>query len=166
MIIRTATIDDSPKLEAIFVHAVTTLAPEYYSPEQVQAWAAPPQDSDRFQHWLQDGRIWVAQEGDRILGFVGLMDDGLVSALFVHGDYGRQGIGSRLLSTAIAWAQQHHLLNLRAEASELSRPLFAKFGFRTDATETVTRGGVVFHRALMSYTMPPLELDAASAPGD
>lgn len=166
MIIRIATSDDIPDLAAIFVHAVTTLAPEYYTPEQVQAWAATPQDSDRFQHWLQNGQVWVAQEGDRILGFVGLMDDGLVSALFVHGDYGRQGIGSRLLSTALAWAQQHHFPNLRAEASELSRPLFAKFGFHTDATETVTRGGVVFHRALMSYTMPLVEPDAASAPGD
>jgi putative acetyltransferase len=152
--LRPAILADAEAITAVFEHAVTTLGPQYYTPDQVAAWAQSLRGSDRLQAWLQEGTLWVADDSDRILGFVGLAPDGLITMLYVHGDHGRQGIGSQLLRHALDTAIALGLSDCRAEASALSCPLFETFGFSIVGCETVTRSGVAFQRTLLRYPLP------------
>jgi putative acetyltransferase len=43
----------------------------------------------------------VLEQGGAVLGFVTLSDDGHLSLLYVSADHQRQGLGGRLLDTAL-----------------------------------------------------------------
>jgi putative acetyltransferase len=149
MIIRRATEADLPELTALFAHSVKAIAYQRYSNEQVEAWASFSSQTDAFNQFLLGANTFVIETAGQILGFSGVALDGHITALYVHGDYQRQGIGSSLLKTVLNYAQTHNIATLYAEASEFSKPLFEKFGFETYDTENVERNGVMFHRYLV-----------------
>ena len=61
----------------------------------------------------------------------------------------RQGIGSALLGAVLARAAEREIERLYTEASEFSRPVFERFGFRVTSVETVERRRVSFQRYRM-----------------
>jgi GNAT superfamily N-acetyltransferase len=53
-----------------------------------------------------DGRLWVARDDRRPIGFaIGVTVDGRphLAEIAVHPDYGRRGLGSRLLDAVVVW---------------------------------------------------------------
>ena len=68
-------------------------------------------DLDRFREALAGGRLWVALIGETPVGFVHiiLLPSGAphLEEIDVHPSYGRRGIGTRLVTTACAWAARH-----------------------------------------------------------
>jgi GNAT superfamily N-acetyltransferase len=85
---------------------------------------------------LEDGRLWTACEADHVVGFA-LADvvDGqaYLTEVDVLPDYGRQGIGSRLVETVVNWARDGgfsslSLLTFRHLA--WNAPFYEKLGFR------------------------------------
>lgn len=148
--LRLATAADIPDLAAIFAHAIRAIAPQQYTREQVQAWAAfPSLNRHSFQCFILDATTYVASVDGRLVGFAGIADDGHITALYVHGDYGRRGIGSRLMAAVLEHGRSHSIPRLYSEASEFSKGVFEKFGFRLYDTEQVERNGVWFSRYLM-----------------
>lgn len=82
-----------------------------FDPSQ-RAQGTPPLDPDAVRDWLtelQDGVNVVAVHGDRIVGHVSFVPDGTDRhelAIFVHRDYQRAGIGTRLLAGGIGYAAE------------------------------------------------------------
>lgn len=148
MHIRIAVESDLPELADLFTGTVQNLAPQYYTPEQVAAWAASPADPEKFRDFILQPTTFVA-EMDRIVGFAGVTETGYVASLFVHADFQRQGVGSQLLTQIFLYAEQHSIDRLYTAASAFSRPLFEKFGFTVYERERVARNGVWFERDLM-----------------
>jgi putative acetyltransferase len=151
MQIRSATAADIPQLADLFEQSVRAIAPARYTREQVDAWASTPHNRDRFQTFILSATTVVAEDSatQTLLGFGSIHATGYLSALYVRHDCTRQGIGSRLLAALIAIAQTQNADVLFTEASEFSRPLFARFGFVVYDTEEVERNGIRFHRYLM-----------------
>jgi putative acetyltransferase len=149
MMIRVATESDLLELGEIYSHSVTTIAPQLYSDKQVKIWASFPSDIEVFKKIILEPTTFVAVEGNEILGFAGISDKGHVASFYVRGDRCRQGIGTRLMSTVLAYAKTNKIYRLYSEASEFSRPLFEKMGFDIYGTEDVERNGVSFHRYLV-----------------
>lgn len=147
--IRTATAADIAALAQLFTHTVETIGPQFYSPEQVQAWAKTPADSEKFQRFILEVTTFVAVLEGQIVGFAGVAETGYLATLYTHSDYQRRGIGSRLLEAVLEYAQAHQIGRLYTEASEFSKPLFEKFGFAVYEIEQVNRDGVWFNRSLM-----------------
>lgn len=146
--LRQATAADLPALSHIYAHAVRTLGPQQYDAAQVAAWAAFA-EAEGFRRFILDATTFVAEADGVVVGFAGLADDGHVTALYVHGDYGRQGIGSALMAAVLARARAMGVERLYVEASTFSRPVFETFGFVQYAVEHVVRDGVPFERYLM-----------------
>ncbi|MEC4983319.1 MAG: GNAT family N-acetyltransferase [Oscillatoria sp. PMC 1068.18] len=149
MIVRVATESDISQLGQLYTNSVRYLAPQYYSPAQVQAWASFPSERESFAKFILEPTTFILQEAETIFGFSGIADDGHITAVYVHHNYLRQKIGSRLLATVLESAQVNKIPRLYAEASEFSQPLFAKFGFETYAQEQVERNNVCFERYLV-----------------
>jgi putative acetyltransferase len=151
--IREATAADVPALAALYADAVRAAGPAYYDPAQVDAWAAFA-DEPRFRRFVLDPLTLVAEnmgagaEGG-IIGFAGLRKDGHVTALYVHPDRMRSGIASALLRAVVERAEAQGLRRLTTDASKVSRPVFARHGFRVEAVETVERRGATFERYRM-----------------
>jgi len=153
---RPATAHDVPALAALYAHCATQLGPAVYSAEQVAAWAGFGTDSAEFRAYVLDADTWVLQASGTTtpLGFCGVGGDaalGEVHSLYVHPDWTRQGLGTRLLKDALARARQRGTLRLAAWVTPLSRPLFLRQGFRLVDTVQAPYQGVMFERYRVSY---------------
>lgn len=147
--IRTANQSDLPVLAELFDNSVRKIAPEEYSPKQVDAWAASASDRESFSKLILEPTTFIVETDNLILGFGGVTTTGYIASLYVRGDRNRQGIGSRLLTKIIEYSCNNNCHRLYTKASEFSKPLFEKFGFETYAEEDIERNSVIFHRYLM-----------------
>ncbi|MFQ5569646.1 MAG: GNAT family N-acetyltransferase [Rhodothermales bacterium] len=148
MHIRIATEADLPVLADLYAGSVNAIGPEQYSEAQVASWASFAR-KDTFCRFILESITYVAEDESGVLGFCGLSDSGHIASLYVRSDCTRQGIGSKLLATALDQAVKRGIRILRSEASEFSYPLFLKFGFILSGMETVDRNGVIFNRYLV-----------------
>jgi putative acetyltransferase len=130
-VIRAFRPEDAPALSELTLAAIATLGLRAYSAKQVIAWAArhlgPPQ-------FIRDD-----SQGDLILvalspegspaAYTVLREGGLVHMLYCHPDHAGQGLATALLAAAEEAARAAGVSRLHAEASEISRPVFARAGF-------------------------------------
>ena len=142
-----------PALITLFEQSVRQRGPEHYSEAQVEQWALGAQHPG-FASQLRDHHGWVLEQGGAILGFVTLSDDGHLSLLYVSADHQRQGLGGRLLDTALNQAGQLGIKTLTTEASAFSYGLFLRYGFQLTGLESVERGGDGFIRYRLHWRLP------------
>lgn len=149
MDIRLAQASDLPELANIYHQTVMAIAPQKYTPQQVEAWASHAADADQFRQFILAVTTYVAVDETGILGFAGISPDGYVASVYVRGDRIHQGIGSTLMEVIQDHATRQGIERLHAAASEFSLGLFRKFGFQVYATEIAERQGVPFERYLV-----------------
>ena len=80
--------------------------------------------------------VWIAVRSDRVVGSVALrrlgMDDVELKRMYLRPELRGQGIGRRLLDTALGWAREHGLRTIRldtTEQMEAARHLYEASGF-------------------------------------
>lgn len=137
-----------PELRRLYADSVRRLGPRHYSPEAVAAWASFA-DQPRFREFVTTPFTFVAEDESGVVGFGGVDASGHVASLYVRAGRGREGIGSRLLLKLLEVGRAEGASHFRTEASELSRPLFERFGFSVVGVEVVERSGVAFERFRM-----------------
>lgn len=149
MKIQLASESDVLALAHLYQRTVLTWGPQYYTPEQVAAWANFALETGKFRAFILQATTFIAMNHTGILGFAGITEDGHVMSTYVREDCIHQGIGSALMKTILEYAQNHQMQRLYAETSEFSLRLFKKFGFKHYETEVVVREGVEFQRFLV-----------------
>ena len=128
----------------VFLAAVTeTSAQDYYSPEQVAAWARPGQrDVIEWGASRAAQNTYVAVVGGNVVGFSDVSTSGHINMLFVSPRYGRRGVGRTLLSFVECRARSMAANRLTANVSITARPLFAAHGFIVEAEQFPLSDGV------------------------
>jgi putative acetyltransferase len=91
----------------------------------------------------------VAEEGGRIQGFIELEPDGHIDCFYVHPDFERRGVATRLLQRVVKIARARAIRRLHVEASALLRPLLESRGFELLGENRIDRRGQV----LINYRM-------------
>ena len=87
----------------------------------------------------------LAEAKGELVGFASLRDDPKVKdnkqldMLYVAPDHARQGIGKALLDVMELLARQRGADALTADASEVAREFFLRFGYEMQARNTVMR---------------------------
>ena len=147
---------DLPHLADIYRESIRHLGNEHYSTEQITAWASHADDLKAFARWVREATTFVAVDNRRsCIGFGGLEESGRISALFVAPEWMRQGVGSALLERLMTEIRSCGAYEATTEASEFSRPLFEKFGFRVMYVEHTRFKGVAFTRYAMHRRIEP-----------
>ena len=86
--------------------------------------------------------IYVARDGEKIVGLVRLVGDGFSSVfvqdLIVLPSYQRQGIGSNLMKEALADYKDAYQIQLATEESEKTLGFYRSLGFETLSTYDCT----------------------------
>lgn len=118
----------------VFHAAVHGTASRDYTAEQIQAWAPPTMDEDRWRLRRSAAHTYLACLDEAVVGFSDFTDAGVLDMLFVHPDAAGSGVARTLVTHVLreATAAGHH--RLRAHASLTARPAFERFGFAVDAT--------------------------------
>ena len=146
MTLRPIGLADAPLLREIYADAVESQAPSLYSDAQVRAWAALAWLPGVLDRTLAEGSGWISGDG---AAFAIRHPEERLSLLYCRGSAARQGHGSALLARIELEAQADGVQRLRTEASQLSRPLLERRGWRVVAPETISIGGVLFERYRM-----------------
>ena len=149
---------DLPALAALYRDAARAFGPAVYTPEQVAAWCAVPDDAERFARWILDADTELALDAAGApVGFCGVdLATGHVQSLYVRAGHERRGIGGALLARALARAGAGAAAGVpggacgsaRQEAwvTPFSCPVFLRAGFRLVETVQAPFNGVMFER--------------------
>ncbi len=156
-LIRPLTPADHCELLVIYDDAVATQAPAIYSDRQVRAWRAQIADGSLLTVALSQGfgLVSCAQSGE-IEAFALMQPADRLSLLYCRGRSARQGHGTGLLVQLESLCRQQGLGQLRTEASQLSRPLLQRQGWRVAWVEALLIDGIPFRRYCMTKSLGPL----------
>jgi len=144
--LRLATADDVPALAALYANSARELGPLIYSAGQVQAWQNFGRDTPAFRDYVLLARTWMAEDPAGALGFCGIGAGGEVHSLYVRADATRRGLGTALLTQAMADAWTLGVEQLAAWATPFSLPVFYRAGFVLRTTVREPFEGVMFER--------------------
>lgn len=116
----------------VFTSAVRGTAVRDYSEAAVRAWAPDDVDQQRWAARRAGAHTFVACDGDRVVGFSDLTDDGLLDMLFVHPDHSGRGVARLLVEAVLRQARLLDVRRVDTHASRTARPAFERFGFVVD----------------------------------
>ena len=140
---------DAPLLAALYRESVLAIAPQRYSPQQVQAWAAYGQNDADLARRLESGITLVGVIDDQPVAFGQLWPMDYLAFLYCASDHCRRGYASRLYDVLESYAISAGSSFITTHASEFSRPVFERKGFRLVEIEHVIRSDVRFDRYVM-----------------
>ncbi|WP_266077716.1 GNAT family N-acetyltransferase [Haladaptatus caseinilyticus] len=144
--IRSATEADAEAILELHVSSIRAFGPERYHDEQVEAWATKPLGSALYRESVRSRseEIVVAEVDGDIVGF-GRLDheNEVVTAVYAHPDYAREGVGSALLTNLEAKAIERDIDSLSLRASLNAVPFYEQAGYeRSETVAHETTGGV------------------------
>jgi len=141
MIIRPFHQGDHEAIAEIFPAAVHEIASKVYTPEQCLAWSDREPNPEHWRKRCERKRPWVAVVESRIAGFLELDPDGHIDCAYIHPDFQRRGIMSRLVEHAVAACFAAGVDRVYVEASICAKPMFERCGFRaTEEREVMIKG--------------------------
>lgn len=133
---------DHEAIATLFTRAIHEIACEVYSPEQCAAWSGRKPNAAHWRNRCELKRPFVWEEAGQVAGFLELDTDGHIDCAYIHPDFARRGIMTRLVEHAVATCFAMGVERVYAEASHCARPLFEKCGFRLVQPNIVSIHGV------------------------
>ena len=120
-----------------------------YSEEQLDAIA--PKDANEY-HWeksLEKNHTIVVEEDDKLIAFGNIGKTGYLDRLYVHPDYLRKGIASKLVEELEEYAKKHgsHVINVTSSIT--SKASFESKGYAVIEEQINERRGERLLRYLM-----------------
>ena len=134
IVIRPAIVDDAQGILKTHSAAVHRTASRQYASDILTAWAALL-DADNVRRMAgiiasQSELVLVAEVDANIVGFGSIAPkNSELRAIYVHPDFGREGVGSQILSALEELARQHGLDELAMDASLNAEEFYLIHGF-------------------------------------
>ncbi len=146
---------DATALMRLFHDTVHTVCRADYGAAELAAWS-PESDLDpaRWHARFARTRPWVATVAtDEPVGFLELAADGHIDCCYAHHAWQRRGVGTALMTHALAAARAAGTSRLFAEVSLTAVPFFTRHGFVLGAARRVERSGQTLRNFAMERTL-------------
>jgi putative acetyltransferase len=127
--IRYVKSDDLAELQQLFVDTISAICSKDYNKAQIHVWTASINNTQRWHDIISNQICLLAETGDKIIGFGTLKHGSHIDMLYVHKDFQRKGVASRLFSNLEKEAISQHKTSLTSDVSKTARPFFEKKGF-------------------------------------
>ncbi len=140
MLVRTHRNSDLPGISRLYYDTIHHINSHDYTREQVEAWAPAVPDVTFWKERFKKYHVYVAEEDRYVVGFTELDTMGHIDCFFVHYEWQRRGVGTRLMDRLMATAEREKMLRLFAEVSITAVPFFRDRGFAVvRENETIRR---------------------------
>jgi len=143
LIIRRYRASDQSQVGQLFYDTVHTINRRDYTQEQVDA-SAPEACRSGLSRSLENSHAYVAEINGQIVGFGDITSEGTLDRLYVHKDFQRRGIASKLLEALEAKARELHLTEIHTESSITAKPFFLAKGYQVKEEQVKMVKGVPF----------------------
>lgn len=128
----------------LFYDTVHTVNARDYDEQQLERWAPTNPDVVSWKQRLGHNICKIALVDNTITGFAELTDEGHVDTMYVHKDFQRQGIATKLMNALLSMAADIGFEELTTEASITAKPLFDMYGFEVTRVKTKLHNGKGF----------------------
>ncbi len=137
--VRTATVDDVDTIYSLIHASVYELCKEHYSQAKLDSFIHTLPSKIIYYKWLTDRILIVCCDGKDVVGF-GQLDpaESYVDALYVHPNYTRKGIGTKLLHYLEEVAISLRKSDIKINASINAIRFYEKCGFEQQGTFFIT----------------------------
>jgi putative acetyltransferase len=146
--------EDRAAARLVFYRAVREGSAAFYTEAERAAWAPSPDPDFSEPDKLLDQHCLVAEEGDRMTGFMSMDAAGYLDMAFVIPEVMGTGTAATLYDQLMAWAKSQNLSHFTVRAAEQSHRFLSRRGWHVDARERLEDGGEVYHLYLMSLDLP------------
>jgi GNAT superfamily N-acetyltransferase len=144
MKVRTYQINDTQQIVQLFYDTVHEVNIRDYTKAQVDAWAPTDIDIASWSTSLSSKFTFVAEAGDRIVGFGELEANGHIDRFYCHKDFQGKGVGTQILEQIELKAKNLGIKKLYTEASITAKPFFESKDFIVVKQQEVERRGQKF----------------------
>ena len=161
MRVRTHRNGDIPDISRLYYDTIHRINALDYTPEQLDAWAPVVPDPSFWEERFRKYHVYVAEEDGRVVGFTELDGTGHIDCFFVHHEWQRRGVGTRLMRRVVDTAMASRMTRLFAEVSITAVPFFQSQGFVVIRESETVRSNVRLKQYAMerwltaSTTAPP-----------
>jgi len=147
--IRLAEYSDLAEMQKMFVDTIKTICTSDYDEQQIKAWVSGVENKERWNEIMTKQFVLIAQDADKIVGFITLASGCHIDLLYVHKNYQRKGIAKQLLDEITNEALRLRQTNLTSDVSKTAKAFFLRNGFKQLQEQTNIRQGI----ELVNYKM-------------
>mgnify|MGYP003125937256 CR=1 FL=1 len=121
LVIREAKLEDIPEITALFRDTVRAINSRDYSEKQIEAWASGADDTEVWETRIKNLYFIVAEFRTQLVGFAHIKKGCHLDGLYVHKNFQRQTIGSKLLRIAESqiMAEGYEIINADSSISSV-----------------------------------------------
>jgi putative acetyltransferase len=144
--VRAARREDAAPLAAVARRAITISAASKYDADQIAVWSGSF-TVEKLAELIDSTSVFVVEVDERIAGFASLLiadEQFEVDQLYVDPDFGGRGAARLAVDTVESAARGAGAVELWADASLLSSPVFEHFGYAVVERYEKARGAVSF----------------------
>ena len=147
--IREATLEDLPEITTIFRDTIRAVNRKDYSDKQVEVWASGAEDTKKWQDRITKLYFLVAEMNNQIVGFSYLMNGNYLDGLFVHKDFQRQTIASKLLRIMESRVSMNGYDVIKSDISITALPFFDSHFYEVEKKQKKSMKGMVFENYII-----------------
>jgi len=130
MDIRRYKIGEEEKIWTVFYRSTREIVSHDYTREQIERWAPKNRVPAEWAKRIFLKKPFVAVEGDEVVGFAELEEDGHIDLFYCLPEWVGKGVGTSLLEALEAEAMKLNLSKIYAESSTTAIQFFVAKGFR------------------------------------
>jgi putative acetyltransferase len=147
--IRNAEFEDLTELQNLFSETIMETCQNEYSLNERKVWSNAIKKTEKWKKSLRQEFFIVAESNGEIIGFSSLKNQNYLNLMYIHKDFTRKGIASRLYENIKAKSIKYGTEKLSADVSKTARPFFEKLGFRV----LKENRNVVENEVVINYNM-------------
>ena len=147
--IRQATIDDIPEITSLFRNTIININSRDYTDKQIKVWASGADDIEKWEKRINNDYFIVAEANNQIIGFSYLTKGNYLDGLFVHKDYQRKTIASKLLRIMESRASINGFDVIKSDVSITALPFFDSHYYEVEKKQKKSFKGLVFENYIV-----------------
>ncbi|MGC1632643.1 MAG: GNAT family N-acetyltransferase [Gelidibacter sp.] len=147
--IRQATLEDLPEITTIFRDTIRAVNSKDYSEKQIEVWSSGADDLEEWKDRIENLYFLVAEFKGQIAGFAYLKNGFSLDGLYVHKDFQRRTIGSKLLRIMESRATSNGFEVLKSDISITAFPFFDSHYYEVEKRHKKNYKGFAFENIIV-----------------
>ena len=147
--IRQGTLEDIPEITSIFRNTIIHINSKNYSEKQIKVWASGADDIKKWEERIKKFYFIVAEIDQTIVGFAYLKNGNYFDSLFVHKDFLRQGIASKLMRIIESQVMMNGFEIIKSDVSITALPFFDNKYYNVIKKQKKSFKGLVFENYIV-----------------
>ncbi|HEX7366351.1 MAG TPA: GNAT family N-acetyltransferase [Pelobium sp.] len=153
MTVRQGKAEDAKELKALVLNTIKNSCNLDYNPNQIEAWISAVDNAERWQKILTKQFVLVSLDEQKITGLCTLSESNYVDLFYIHQDYQRKGIATKLYTELEKEARHQKQKQITVDASKTAKAFFDKMGFQLIKKQTLMINDVFLDNCKMVKTI-------------